>query len=350
MFGIFSKKQQHVVGVDIGSYSTKIVGYSHKHNCIQKSVIEPTPEKLIDSNTVVDKEGLGDFINSCAVILDSSKDISVVTGVSGSGVITKKIEMPHEDESSIQEYLPLEAEQYLPYDISDVELDYEILKGLPLKTDNSTSILLVAVLKTLLGDYEEAFSHSILQCKIIDANVFALFNIFEKNYDLQANKNYLLLDIGFKGSNLVAVVNKQAVFTRYMPAGGDFYTKKIENSMGLSYEEAEELKKTLTQDASSSQAQDLLDEVQNSINPLFCEEVSSIHNFYANFFPDNPISDIYITGGGSQIPYLTEALESHFKAKTEILNPFASIKLGSDLEGQNLKAFLAVSSGLALRS
>lgn len=351
MFNIFSKKKKQSIAIDIGSHSTKIASYSAATNSLEQIILEITPEKLLDSHSILDAVGLGDFINNCMVLLNSDKDVSVVTGVSGKGVITKKIDMPYDDESLIQEYLSIEAEQYLPYDISDLELDYEILHGLPTTTENATPILLVAVLKNLLGSYEEAFSNSISECQIVDANVFALFNIFEKNYDMNPDKNYLLLDIGFQGSNIVAIINNQVVFTRYIPAGGDFHTHKIKDIMKLSYEEAEDLKKSLNQE--SNPPQELIKELKETINPLFCEEIFSGYGFYSSFFPDNLTSNIYITGGGSQIPFLTDALQACFNAPVEILNPFARLKLSSglaEIKTEQLKAFSSVVAGLALRT
>lgn len=348
MFKFFNKVKKQYIALDIGSQTTKIATYSRQESRIDTLILKPTPPETFDSGDILNEENCSQFINDCLAGIDIESEISAITGVSGKGLITKKIDIPNMDEDMIADHLPFEAEQYLPYEIDEMELHYEILKDLPASVENHTPILLIAILKKLIGKYEEVFFNSLIECDILDANVLALFNIFEKNYELDSNANYLLIDIGFKGSNIVAIINNQVVFTRHLLVGGDFYTHKIKNSLNLNYEEAEDLKKSI--DVADS-AQDVTSLINTEIHPAFCNEVFSGYEFYLSFFPESLVSQIYVTGGGSQVSGLTEALSQKFSAQVEILDTFKNVGLSAELESERekLHAFSAVVSGLALR-
>ena len=349
MFKLFNTSRKQYVALDIGSQNTKLATYSPKNRSLQNIIIEKTPKGLFDSGMILDKESLIEFINQCLGKIEIEDEFSIIAGASGKGVITKKIDMAYMEEDMIQEHILFEAEQYLPYEIDELELDYVILKDIPNTLENNTPIFLVAILKELLGQYQEVFDGSLAECEILDANTLALFNIFEKNYSMDPSKNYLLIDIGYKGSNIAAVINNQVVFTRYLGCGGDFYTQKITERLGLSYEEAEDIKRNVISQDSSPE--DISSLIQQEIHPLFCDELFSGYEFYLGFFPDNPVSQIYITGGGSLTPSITQAISQKFGAPTEILDPFAKLKLSDELEADRdrLQNFSSVVSGLMLR-
>ncbi len=347
LINLFKKTKKEYVALDIGSQNTKVASISG--GSINKFIIEPTPEKLFDAGMILDEKGLSKFLMVCLGNLDITTDIEVITGVSGKGVITKKIEIPYMEEDLIAEHLPFEAEQYLPYEIDEMDLDYEILKDMSSSSKtNDVPILLVAVLKSIVSQYNELFEKSFLNCDILDTNVFALFNVFEKNYDLDEKENYFLIDIGLSTTNVVAIIKNQVVFTRSLPIGGDFYTQEIEKRLNLNYAEAEELKKSVSQEAEHPEH---ISSAIKEINPLFSDEIFSGYEFYLSFFPNNKISQIYITGGGSQCLGLLETLNNKFQNSVYRLNPFQNIELGPDvlLDEKVLSSFGAIVAGLSLR-
>ena len=223
--------------MDIGSQNTKFLSFSSK-GIINNFSMEPTPEGSFDSGVILDPEKLKDFLMSCVGNLDMQNDFEIITGVSGKGIITKKIDILQMDEKLISEHLPFEVEQYLPYEIDEVGLDYELLTGIETSTSKEMPILIVAVLNSMVQQYNKLFEESFLQCGTLDTNHFALFNIFEKNYDLDETENYFLIDIGSKITNVVIAIKNQVVFARSLPLGGDFYTKELARRLDLGYAEA----------------------------------------------------------------------------------------------------------------
>ncbi len=348
LLNLFKKLNKEYISLDIGSQNTKIMSLSPK-GVINRFLIKPTPEKVFDSGTILDTEKLGEFLMACIGDMDIENDIEVITGVSGKGIIAKKIDIPKMEENLIVEHLPFEAEQYLPYEIDEVSLDYEILRDIE-AGNNDIPILLVAVLKNIVNQYDELFEKSFLNCNILDVNVFALFNVFEKNYDLDETENYFLIDVGLNITNLVAIVKNQVVFTRSLPIGGNFYTNELERRLGLSYAEAEELKKSASQE--EEHPENVSSTLREVIGPLFGDEIFSGYEFYLSFFPNNKISQIYATGGGSQCLGLLDVLSNKFEVPAYELNPFQNMELSFDLKSKekNLMPFGSVVTGLSLRN
>ena len=348
LLNLFKKSNKEYISLDIGSQNTKMALLSSK-GVISKFIIEPTPEKVFDSGVILDVEGLSKFLMACIGKLDITNDTEVITGVSGKGIITKKIDIPSMEENLIAEHLPFEAEQYLPYEIDEMDLDYEILRDIETNISTETPVLLVAVLKNIVHEYNELFEKSYLKCNILDTNVFALFNIFEKNYDLDETENYFLIDIGLNTTNLVVVIKNQVVFTRSLPVGGSFYTNELEKRLSLSYAEAEELKKSASED--KEHPENVSSTIQETIGPLFCDEIFSGYEFYLSFFPKNKASQVYVTGGGSQCLGLIDALNKKFEVPVHQFNPFQGIELSPDLkfEEEKLLPFGSIVAGLSLR-
>lgn len=349
VLGLFNKSKKQHLAVDIGSQNTKIMTLNPKGH-VDQLTIKPTPPNIFDTGAILDEGNLVDFLLNCAGTMDLKDEISVITGVSGKGVITKKIDIPQMEEHLIPEHLPFESEQYLPYEVDEMDLDYEILKGIPTSSENQIPILLVAVLKNTVNQYSEVFEKSYMSCDILDASVFALFNVFEKNYSLDPNKNYLLIDIGLNSSNFVGVVKNQVIFTRSFPFGGNFHTQKIMNKMQVTFDAAEEFKKTLGHNKESPQ--ELLPFIQEEVNPAFCGEIRSGYEVYLSFFPNHPVSEIYVTGGGSRTKGLLKALNDQMSVPVSLLNPFLNVKLNPNLMTmeEEITPFSSVVTGLALRT
>ncbi|MGI9548439.1 MAG: type IV pilus assembly protein PilM [Bdellovibrionales bacterium] len=345
---LFKKTNKEYVALDIGTQNTKLLSFSSRGK-INRFIMQPTPKGSFDCGVILDPDKLSHFLISCMGQLDIADTMEIVTGLSGKGIITKKIDIPEMDEKLIGEHLPFEVEQYLPYEVDEMDFDYEILKGIETSGPSELPVLIVAVLKTVIDQYNDFFEKSFLDCNVLDTGHFALFNSFEKNYEIDPEENLLLMDVGFKTTNTVAIVKGQVIFTRGVPIGGDFYTKELERKLNLSYEEAEELKKSTSQEEQSPE--DIASIIQGDINPMFCDEVFSGYESYLSFFPNNPVHKVYITGGGSLCPNLLEALNEKFNVPVFHLDPFKKIDLNSELRSHRdqLASFGSVVSGLALR-
>ena len=351
-FKLFKKAKKEQIALDIGSQKTKVLHIVKDGGkaVIDRALILPTPEGSFSGGEILKESELAEFLTKCVGKWEWESDINVVTGISGRGVITKQINIPKIEEDQIAEHLPFEAEQYLPYDLDDMDLDYEILnlKGTGGEIDGTIPVLLVAALRKTVDSYNSLFEKAFINCETLDANVFALFNSFEKNYTLNKSDIYLLADVGFNTTNIVVVLQNQVVFTRSIAAGGNLYTKEIQKRMGIDWAAAEDLK--ISSGKGEAQAQEVLSIIKET-HEMLCDEISASYEIYLSFFSSSSISKIYITGGGSLIPGALSALSGRFSVPAEIMSPFQNLSLSRALEPERgaLEPFLFVASGLGLR-
>ena len=274
----------------------------------------------------------------------------MIAGIAAKGVIVKKIDIPKMEEDLIPEHLPFEAEQYIPYDISEMDLDYEILRGVRGSSKDVIPILFVAILKSTVSEYINLFTEAQLNCDILDGNMFALANAFEYSCGTHSDKNFMLCDVGSSSTTLVGICRGQVVFARSTPVGADFYTKAVQDSLGVSFQEAEDLKKGTSGDK-GPKPQEVLAVIEKA-HSGFSEELKSSYEFYTNFFPEDKISEMFVTGGGSQINGFSTAMEKAFSIPFTVFNPFQKVSLASHLRNQaeQLQPYASVGLGLSLRT
>ena len=312
--------------------------------------VTPTPANTFTGGLISDEEALSQFVGQQIANLDIEEELGVNLGVSGKGMISKKIDIPEIDDHMIPEFVEIEAEQELFYNREEMELDYDILEGLNFNKPECKSLFVVTVLKTVVESYNKILEKNGILCENLDANFGALFNTFEFNYDLDENKNYMLIDIGKTTSNLVVVVKKQVIFARNIGLGGDFFNNHIQTNMSIDYNMAEDLKISASKEGEAPQ--DIVSLIQSEINKKFVEELVSPYELYNGLFPNHPINEIYITGGGSQTVGLSHEIQDSFSCPVDFLDPFKKLDFLSELKKQKekYKMFSAVSVGLSLRS
>ncbi|MCY4512704.1 MAG: type IV pilus assembly protein PilM [Bdellovibrionales bacterium] len=352
MFNLFKKQNSsYYFAVDIGSQYTKfidLVQLKDETYQIREVAIQPTPEGSFQAGKILSLDKLSKFLVRSVVELGFGKKTNVVAGIAAKGMITKKINIPKMEESLIPEHLPFEAEQYIPYDIAEMDLDYEILRGE--NSDPETiPILFVAILKKTVAEYVSVFSEAQLECNILDGNMFALANAFEYSYGHHPDKSFMICEVGASSTSLVGVCRGQVVFARSIPVGAAFYTQQIQDSLGVSFKEAEDLKRAASSDT-DPKAQEVLTIIEK-LHPGFCEELQASYEFYTNFFPDDRVSEMFLTGGGSLTKGLSAALEKTFSIPFTTLNPFQKVPLAPHLKSQEeqLRPYIAVGFGLSLR-
>lgn len=313
---IFGSKQ--VIGLDLGTSSIKmmelkVTGRTFKLVNFGMSAI---PEGIVDGGEILDPAALSNIILALHKELKfKTKNISV--GMFGGAVIVKKISMPRIDPKLISEQIQWEAEQYIPFDLSEVNLDYHLLKG-----DNSNSetmdLLLVAAKHDYIIRYFEAIEMAGLKCSLIDVNGFALANCFEINYGSGNGETIALINIGAGVTNLVVVENGGVVFCRDIPIGGNLFNMEISRELGVSPQEAEELKIGYSHSQSNPAE---LEQVISNTNEMFCEEVKESFNFYEQSKSGAPVSSIYLSGGSIKIPKLLDSISNATGLNCQLLNP-----------------------------
>ena len=342
------KPKRQYLALDVGSQNTKIMIFAPDQALVKQAMVKPTPQEAFQGGAILNEESLSEFLTHCVADLKLKNEISVVTALSGKGVIVKKIDIPKMDKSMIQEFVEIEAEQELFYNNEEMTLDYDVLKGVNFKKPEDLSLIVVTALNKTIESWNRVIENSFMKCEILDTGFFALFNSFEKNEALEEKLNYMVLDIGHFSTNLLAVVKNQVVFVRNIPSGGDFFTQGIQKKMKIEYNEAEDLKLSLGQDTAPKEVAAL---IKNELNPAFVEELISCYELYHSLFPGRHLHRVFITGGASLTFNLLPCLKERLALPVEILNPFKNIALDKAIqpEGERLKSLSSVAVGLGLR-
>ncbi len=316
---IFGNKQ--LIGLDLGSSSIKMVelkatGRNYKMNKFGMSAI---PDGLVDGGEIIDPSGLSKIIMALHKEL-GIKTKTVCTGMFGGAVIVKKISMPRIDPKLIREQIQWEAEQYIPFDLSEVNLDYHLLDSN--SSAETMDILLVAAKHDYIIRYFEAIEMAGLKCALIDVNGFALANCFELSYGTRSNETLALINIGAGVTNLVVVENGSVVFCRDIPIGGNIYNMEIARELGVSSDEAEDLKIGFSQTQSSPAE---LSQIVANTSEMICEEIKDSFSFYEQSKSGAPVTSLYLSGGSTKIPNLVDAVSTATGLNCQSFNPLQKI-------------------------
>lgn len=235
-------KGKLAVGLDIGSGSIKVcqLKQSKKNYALQAfGMVQLPPEAIVDgalmnSNAVVD--AIQELFQSQKI-----KSKEVATSVSGHSVIIKKINLPQMTPEELEESIQWEAEQYIPFDINDVNIDVQILNTESTQA-GQMDVLLVAAKKDMVNDYTSVIMEAGLTPVVVDVDSFAVQNMFEVNYEVPRSETVVLINIGAAVTNINVLANGISTFTRDISIGGGQFTDAIQKALNVSYDEAEALK------------------------------------------------------------------------------------------------------------
>lgn len=336
------------VGLSIGSSSIKIIELkkSGNHWKLLHFGIVQLPEEVIVNREIVNQIAVIESIKTLThqIRLQSK---SVCTAISGSSVIVKKMSLEVENLREIQEQVFWEAEQYIPFDISEVVMDYQLLSR---SKDKLAEVILIAVKKDVLENYMSVIEQSGLTPKIVDVDFFALQNLYEANYPVNPSEAAALVDIGANATKLVIVQGDVPVFTKDTGLGGSNLTAEIQRNLNLSYTDAEVLK---TGAQGIAMPQEVSDLIQVMAENLAMEIKKTIDLYHASS-SGAPVTSVLLTGGGAKIPQLSRIVEEALRVPTQLLNPFVSISYDPSVFTQDyvntIAPLAAIPIGLALRA
>jgi type IV pilus assembly protein PilM len=342
----FSSKK--VIGLDLGSSSIKMaeLKLSGKTAELENFASVQTPLQAVTNGEISDSFLLGEAIKSLYSEQRFSRKNANV-GMWGNSAIVKKISLPKRDPKELQDQIKFEAQQYLPFDISQVTLEHHIL---PFSSaPDMMDVLIIAAQNDFIGKYVEVTTFAGLKCKIIDVSSLALANIFEFNYG-RFNEPIALFNFGASSTQFLVVLQGEVLFVRDIPVGGFHFTNEISKNMGITLEEAEALK------LSQASAADVPENTRTFMNMALdyvTEEIRNSIDFYSASGGDAQITKAYFTGGASLTEGMTEHLQDVLKIPFEQLNPLIRIKpankkLTPEFLSQ-VNPFLATTLGLALR-
>jgi type IV pilus assembly protein PilM len=309
------------------------------------------PEAIVD----------GALMNSTAIVdvirelLASTKIKAkeVAIGLSGHSVIIKKITLPVMTPEELEESIHWEAEQYIPFDINDVNMDATILNPQS-AVQGQMDVLLVAAKKEMINDYTAVVTEAGLQPVVVDVDVFALQNMFECNYEIPGGETIVLCNIGAGSVNMNILANGISAFTRDISMGGNQFTEEIQKQLNVSFEEAEALKigGGNTADADSVVPQEV-ERVIQSVSANMAAELQRSIDFYTATTADSHISRVFLCGGTAKIPTLLRVLENRLGIPVELMNPFRNVEVDrSQFDPdyiQDISPLAGISVGLGVR-
>jgi len=342
------------IGLDIGSSSIKVISLkkTKKGYELVNFGIAPLPPQTIVDRSLMNSGAVVDAIRRL-IQSQMIKTKECAISISGHSVIIKKISLPQMTKAELDNSIQWEAEQYIPFDINDVNVDVQILNPTG-SEQGQMDVLLVAGKKDMIMDYASVVSEAGLNPHIIDVDAFAVQNAFEVNYSLPAEDTIALVNIGASVTNIVVIADRLVTFTRDITQGGNMFSEEIQKQLNLSWEEAEDLKLGGEPgvDADSVIPQEVERVIQEVAENLSSEIRRSLE-FFSATNQENNISKLYMCGGTAKISSLHKILESRTGIPVEVFDPFRNIRINDKIFDtafiRNVAPMAAVAVGLGLR-
>jgi type IV pilus assembly protein PilM len=348
MFGL--GKGKNLVGLDVGSSAVKAVELKKRGDSYE---LANFGMELLGQDTVVDGAIMDAPSVSAAIerIFAGNKirTRNVATSVSGHSVIVKRITVNVASAQELDAAIPYEAQQHVPFEISDVNLSYQSLGMSP--SGQGMDVILVAVKREKILNHTNVLSQANKTPWVVDYDGFAMMNAFEANYDVSPDAIVALLNVGASITNIVVGRGGIPLFTRDVSVGGNQYTDTLQKELDLSFEDAERLKQgqevgNITREQETPHLR--------SVSEILMLEVQKTLDFFRQASTAENTQQIYLAGGTARIEGLPDLLKEEFRVPVEIINPFRKVKVDTDKFDwaylDEIAPSLCVATGLALRS
>ena len=342
------KKKKSVVGLDVGSSAVRAVELSKTKTGYQMAGFayeQLGPDSVVDG-AIMDSRAVANAIKRI-LTQGNFKAKGTAAGLSGHSVIVKRVVLPVATEQEIDASLQFDAEQYIPFGMSEVNLDYQVL-GPSQGNDVGMEVLLVAAKKDKIQNHTSVISMAGRSADVVDIDAFALQNAFEANYSVPPTATVALLNIGASLMNINITKGGTPLFIRDVPVGGNQYTDILQKELQLDFQEAEDLKLGKTGGSEAEMVMPLLE----SITDMLVMEVQKTFDFFRETYPNETITRVLICGGTSRTPGLADKIQETFGYPTEVLDPLKYITLGPKVNAGQINLLgpsLTVAVGLALR-
>jgi type IV pilus assembly protein PilM len=349
---MFFGSQEGLVGLDIGSGSIKILqlrkakGKYH----VERFGVKALPTETIVDGSIMDGLEIVSAIKEIAAD-QKLKQKNVALSISGTSVIVKKISLPPMTEEDLEKQIKFEAEQYIPFDINDVYLDFHILRNDDQRAEGQQemSVLLVATKKDKLNDYANAVREAGLVPKVVDVDAFAIENMYCVNYETLPGELTALVNIGASVMNINILKGGSSAFTRDITIGGNRYTERLQQDLGLSYDEAEAAKQGRASAADESAVNAAIAVVDMEV----ASEIGRSFDYFRTTSSYDDIARIVLSGGCAKTKTLPLRIAEHLSLPTALVDPFRSfdvteLKMRPE-ELAEMSPSAAVVVGLALR-
>jgi len=344
---------KNALGLDIGTSSIKLVQLKESKKGIQLASFSmaPLPSEAIVDGAVMNSGAVVDTIQAM-VAAQKLKNRECALSISGHSVIIKKISLPAMTPEELDESIKWEAEQYIPFDVNDVYLDYQILQTRP--EQGQMDVLLVAAKKEMVDEYASVAREAGLEPVVVGIDCLTIQQGFELNYGYPPGETIVLINIGASTININVVANGLTTFTRDIAMGGNQFTEELQKQLNVSYDEAEAYKLGGERgvDAESVVPQEV-ERVVSAVSEQMASEIHRSLDFYMATSSEGRISRIYLSGGSAKIPALARTLENRIGVACELIDPFRGVQVDPKLFNldyiNQVRPLAAVVLGLGLR-
>lgn len=332
------------IGLDIGSGYLKAVQLKDTKSGYELELFEvlPLPPELIVDGSVIDSLRLIDSLKELARKA-KIKTKEVAISIAGhSSVIIKRVSLPDMSEEELSESIKFEAEQYIPFDIEDVNLDFQILG--PKEEPGQMDVILVAVKRDIINEYIAVVKEAGFNCQVVDVNSFALENIYEVNYEIETGKNIALINVGASTINMNILKGGISVFTRDSAVGSNLHTEVLQREFNLTYEVAERLKR-------GEAVENVSPQDAFSVMELASEEIIGEVNRSLEYFHEE-VNEVILSGGCALMRDFPRLLAEKIGVETKVMQPFKNIRIPKKFDVtyiEEMSPMAAVAAGLALR-
>ncbi len=349
---LFKPKAPPLIGADLSSSAIKMVELAETGQGryrLERYAIEPLPKDSVVDGNINNLDAVAETLKRCHKRLGSNiKNVAIA--LPNAAVISKKILVPagqSEDELEIQ--VETEANQYIPFSLDEVNLDFQVLGPAPNNPDD-VEVLIAASRKEKIEDRIAAAESAGLKATVMDVDLYAAQTAFElmrvgTTAD-ERDENIAMVDVGATTLAVNVLRNGQSIYLREQPFGGNELTQDIQTKFGLSVEEAESAKREggLPEEFEPELLQPFVDK-------MGLEIARALHFFFSST-PYNQVSQIVLSGGCAAIANVEAAIAKRTQIPATIANPFAVMEVSPRIRARNLThdaPSLVVACGLALR-
>ncbi len=347
---LFDKKATALLGIDISSSSVKLLELSRSGGRfkVESYGVVPLPPNTVVEKNVQDVPALADALKK-VVAKTRSRVRDVAVAVAGSAVITKVIDMPVDlSELGLENQIMTEADQYVPYPLDEVALDYEVL-GPSESNPDQIEILLAACRHENVDTRVSALELAALRPKVVDVEVFAIeraFRLIGEQFEEIGDQVVAIADIGATVLTLSILVDGKTLYTREQLFGGRQVTEEIQRRYGLSMEEAGQAKKQ------GGLPEDYESEILEPFKEALVQQIQRSLQFFFSSSQYNYVDQLVLAGGVAAMSGLRREVEEKLGLPTTVANPFANMAIGSKVNAVALAAdapAMLIATGLALR-
>ncbi len=341
--------EKSIIGLDIGSRNIKAIQLKENKDVyiLERLGITSLESELIVDGSILDSTRVVEAIKELVLTTDIKAKNTTLSVSGHSSVIIKRITLPEISEDELSESINFEAEQYIPFDIEDVMLDFQIL-GLA-EEEGMIDVLIVAVKRDKINEYVSVVKEAGLTPAVVDIDSFALENMHELNYEFNEEANVALINVGASMININIIKGGVSVFTRDSSIGGNLYTEALQREFSISFEDAERL---IEGGEVESVSPEMADPVLNTASDEIVSEISRSFDYFMDTTNYENIDEIILSGGVALIKDFPTFLAERTGINVSVAHPFNNINIPDSFDQEYIKKvepLMAVAVGLALR-